>query len=113
MNNKRLKPRELTPEELEEKEIQEEVFLETHGMTREEYEAQQRELIREIQHCEHLAENEEARREYYRELRQDEDEDLGITTSCCPDPCVRGGRCENCGEYIADESDLHQGDNEG
>jgi len=38
--------------------------------------------------------------------------------SCCNDPCVRGGMCVNCGEWINDNEPhvggtTPQGDNEG
>ena len=32
---------------------------------------------------------------------------------CCADPQVRGGRCENCGEWMESGADMPQGDNEG
>jgi hypothetical protein len=34
------------------------------------------------------------------------------SVSCCREPMVRGGRCENCGAWISDESEMSQGDNE-
>lgn len=66
-SGRKLRQRELTPEEQEEQEIKEEVFIETSGFSsREEYEAHQQELIRDIQACEWEAEQQEDREEAFR-----------------------------------------------
>jgi len=36
-----------------------------------------------------------------------------LSEACCSDPQVRGGMCVSCGEWVADETNLSQGDNEG
>lgn len=35
------------------------------------------------------------------------------TTTCCSDPCIRGGRCDNCDTWVSDNHNISQGDNEG
>lgn len=46
-------PRKLEPEELELKDIEEEIYCETHGMTREQYAAEQRQMIEDLMAIEH------------------------------------------------------------